>query len=104
MAAAAPAQCGTCAFYLPLAGSLGGLFGACGNEIAPADGRVVDVGYGCGAHSETVVALPARSTGQTTVDELQMDVHARPEPVQTQDLAAGDAPSDQDQPMGADQG
>ena len=52
MATHAPAHCSTCAFYLPLAGSLGGLLGACGNEFAPADGRVVDAGYGCGAHSE----------------------------------------------------
>ena len=27
-------------------------FGACGNEISPADGHVVHAEYGCGAHSE----------------------------------------------------
>ena len=79
MAAHAPAHCATCAFYLPLAGSLGGLLGACGNEFAPADGRVVDAGYGCGAHSELVVEMPARSSAvASVVDELLMEVHTRP--------------------------
>jgi len=35
-----------------VAGSLGVMFGVCGNELA-ADGHVVDVEYGCGAHSDT---------------------------------------------------
>jgi hypothetical protein len=52
MARAAPAHCGTCAFFLPLAGSLRAAFGACGNEYSPADGAVVEVGFGCGAHSD----------------------------------------------------
>jgi hypothetical protein len=54
MARAAPAQCGTCGFFLPVAGSLRGAFGVCGNEYAPADGTVVAVGFGCGAHSDVV--------------------------------------------------
>ena len=33
-------------------------FGACTNEFSPADGRVVDAEYGCGAHSETVIDAP----------------------------------------------
>ncbi len=52
MAKAAPGACGTCAFLLPLAGSFRGAFGVCGNEYAPADGTVVAVGFGCGAHSD----------------------------------------------------
>ncbi len=52
MARQAPDRCGTCAFLLPLAGSLRGAFGVCGNEYAPADGAVVAVGFGCGAHSD----------------------------------------------------
>ncbi|ASO22835.1 hypothetical protein FHR81_005100 [Actinoalloteichus hoggarensis] len=55
MARSAPAHCGTCGFYLPLAGSLRAAFGACGNEMAPADGRVVHAEYGCGAHSDAEV-------------------------------------------------
>ncbi|AOS65821.1 DUF3027 domain-containing protein [Actinoalloteichus hymeniacidonis] len=55
MARSAPAHCGSCGFYLPLAGSLRAAFGACGNEMAPADGRVVHAEYGCGAHSDAEV-------------------------------------------------
>jgi hypothetical protein len=58
MARQAPGPCGTCGFWLPLAGSLRSRLGACGNAYAPADGRVVAVDYGCGAHSQaTLVAV-----------------------------------------------
>lgn len=50
--------CRDCAFYLPLAGALGGMFGVCANEMS-ADGHVVDAEYGCGAHSDT--SAPAGS-------------------------------------------
>jgi hypothetical protein len=53
MARQAPAHCGTCGFFLPLAGSLQAGFGVCGNEVTDSDGQVVSVEYGCGAHSET---------------------------------------------------
>ena len=56
MARQAPGPCGTCGFFLPLAGSLRQSFGACGNVYAPADGRVVTVDYGCGAHSQATLA------------------------------------------------
>ena len=52
MARAASSPCGTCGFYLLLAGGLQGAFGVCGNAHVPADGRVVHVEYGCGGHSE----------------------------------------------------
>jgi hypothetical protein len=55
MARQAPGPCGTCGFWLPLAGSLRSLVGACGNAYAPADGRVVAVDYGCGAHSQATL-------------------------------------------------
>jgi hypothetical protein len=45
-------SCRDCGFFLPLAGSLGAMFGVCGNELS-ADGHVVDKQYGCGAHSDT---------------------------------------------------
>ena len=69
MARSAPARCGTCAFFLPLAGSLRGAFGACGNHYSPADGSVVAVGYGCGAHSDVV----ADTTSPVAVAELVYD-------------------------------
>ncbi|MGY1812894.1 DUF3027 domain-containing protein [Blastococcus sp. SYSU D00820] len=55
MARHAPGPCGTCGFFLPLAGSLRGMLGACGNAYAPADGHVVTVDYGCGAHSQATL-------------------------------------------------
>ena len=79
MATHAPAHCLTCAFFLPLQGSLGVLFGACGNEFSPADGRVVDGGYGCGAHSEALTGVSlAPIVGETVVDELRLEVHDHP--------------------------
>ncbi|MEU9011127.1 DUF3027 domain-containing protein [Streptomyces sp. NPDC048479] len=55
MAQAAPASCASCGFLVPLAGSLRQAFGICANEFSPADGRVVSLSYGCGAHSEAAV-------------------------------------------------
>ncbi|MEO3978632.1 DUF3027 domain-containing protein [Streptomyces sp. CAU 1734] len=55
MAQAAPATCVTCAFLMPMAGSLSQAFGVCANEFSPADGRVVSLSYGCGGHSEAAV-------------------------------------------------
>lgn len=71
MARNAPALCGTCGYYLPLAGSLAAQFGACGNGMANADGRVVSVEHGCGAHSEVVIDAVslAEPVGQIYEDE-----------------------------------
>jgi hypothetical protein len=55
VAAPAAARCGSCGFYLPLAGSLRQVFGVCGNAYAPDDGSVVSADHGCGAHSEILV-------------------------------------------------
>lgn len=55
-AAPASARCGTCGFWLPMAGSLRQVFGVCGNLYAPDDGRVVSADHGCGAHSEVLLA------------------------------------------------
>ncbi|MGY1600893.1 DUF3027 domain-containing protein [Geodermatophilus sp. SYSU D00815] len=65
MARHAPGPCGTCGFWLPLAGSLRGRLGACGNAYSPADGRVVTVDYGCGAHSQATL-VPADATEVVT--------------------------------------
>lgn len=77
-AKAAPASCGTCGFFAPLAGSLGGAFGVCANEFSPADARVVDVAFGCGAHSEVPAPPPAVVMGGTALDEVTLEVHPRP--------------------------
>jgi DUF3027 family protein len=59
MGAPRNARCGMCGFYLPLAGSMRGVFGVCGNLFAPDDGRVVSADHGCGAHSEVLVEVSA---------------------------------------------
>lgn len=97
IALAAPAACFSCAFYLPLAGSLGQLVGACGNEYSPADGRVVDAEFGCGAHSETVIEMPARSAATLAViDELSLEVHRHPAPIDNSAQVEADAVDDVD--------
>ncbi len=76
MARQAPGPCGTCGFWLPLAGSLRGLLGACGNEYAPADGRVVAVDHGCGAHSQASLAVgePVEVVTSARYDTADFDV------------------------------
>ncbi|MHA6785554.1 DUF3027 domain-containing protein [Pseudonocardia saturnea] len=77
MARAAPGSCGTCGFFLSLAGSLRAAFGVCGNQYAPADGAVVAVGFGCGAHSDVVV----EAVSPVAVAELVYDDGVDLEPV-----------------------
>jgi len=89
----AQANCITCGFYVQLAGLLGMALGVCTNEYSPADGRVVDAGYGCGAHSDTVIDAPLMSAStQTVVDELTLEVHPRPRPAQESDDQPAAAP------------
>jgi hypothetical protein len=75
MARSAPAHCGTCGFYLPVAGSLRAAFGVCGNELSPADGHTVHVEYGCGAHSEVEVEMSSPvPVADLVYDDTTMDV------------------------------
>jgi hypothetical protein len=85
MARAAPGHCGTCGFFLSLAGSLRGAFGVCGNEYAPADGSVVEVGFGCGAHSDVHVDTTSPVTVAELVydDGVDIEHHEPPAPVVT---------------------
>ena len=55
IAQSAPKPCSSCAFLLPIAGSLRASFGVCANAISPEDARVVSVDHGCGAHSEATL-------------------------------------------------
>ncbi|WP_083713442.1 DUF3027 domain-containing protein [Brachybacterium sp. P6-10-X1] len=75
------ASCSSCGFLSKLSGSLRGEFGVCTNEWSPADGRVVHLGFGCGAHSETGQQeddheIP-RGTG-VVVDELDVEIQQKP--------------------------
>ncbi len=74
LAKAAPDQCSTCGFFVPLAGSLRQAFGVCANELAPDDGMVVSVDHGCGAHSEATVEQSTSEPAPPIVDELGYDV------------------------------
>ncbi|MFI2760176.1 DUF3027 domain-containing protein [Streptomyces echinatus] len=73
MAQAAPATCQTCGFLTPIGGSLGQAFGVCANEFSPADGRVVSLAYGCGAHSEAAVMPKPPQPAAPVVDETRVD-------------------------------
>ncbi|WP_082101613.1 DUF3027 domain-containing protein [Demequina rhizosphaerae] len=86
-AIASASPCSTCAFFIPLAGSMRMRFGACSNEWSPDDGRVVSVDHGCGAHSETDVERGATQWPETdpvfeneVAVELDMTVEPEPEP------------------------
>src|SRR6185312_9513475 len=83
-ARSAPDVCGTCGFFVPLAGSLRGVFGVCSNDIAPADGHVVDVEYGCGAHSEVEVEVTSSvPVAELVYDDSLLDFAPAPEVVET---------------------
>ncbi|EME54543.1 DUF3027 domain-containing protein [Amycolatopsis decaplanina] len=80
MARSAPDVCGSCGFFVPLAGSLSAAFGACTNDISPADGHVVDVEYGCGAHSEIEVEVTSSvPVAELVYDDSLMDFEPAPE-------------------------
>ena len=74
IAHAAPAQCASCGFFLPLSGELGRFFGACANAYAPDDGRVVSADHGCGAHSEAMADAVAARTATPVIDEFGYDL------------------------------
>ncbi|WP_405779565.1 DUF3027 domain-containing protein [Streptomyces sp. NBC_00859] len=81
MAQAAPASCVTCAFLVPLSGSLRQAFGVCGNEFGPADGHVVSLSYGCGGHSEAAVMPKPPRPAPLVLDSTAADPFAlRPDP------------------------
>ncbi|WP_159621260.1 DUF3027 domain-containing protein [Ruania rhizosphaerae] len=69
-------SCAACGFVVPLAGSLGQLFGVCANEWSPDDGKVVSLDHGCGAHSETDVTPQGHEWSQSdlVVNEHGIDV------------------------------
>jgi Protein of unknown function (DUF3027) len=74
LAHAAPAQCVSCGFFVPLSGELGRLFGACANAYAPDDGRVVSADHGCGAHSEAVIWQATARAISPVIDEFGYDM------------------------------
>jgi Protein of unknown function (DUF3027) len=76
-AQAAAASCATCGFFLPVAGALRQVFGICANEWSPADGSVVALDFGCGAHSETGIDSRDEAAPQPVLDEVGYDTLVR---------------------------
>lgn len=101
----AGADCATCGFIVPLAGSLGQVFGVCANEWSPDDGKVVALEHGCGAHSETDVANNAGrewDQSEPLIDEEDVEVVEAPAPAvgsdDQSDSADGVGRGDQKEP------
>jgi hypothetical protein len=72
------ARCGTCGFYLPLAGSLRRMFGVCGNLYAPDDAKAVSADHGCGAHSEALLGATEQPVEElpTVYDDSEVEAVA----------------------------
>jgi hypothetical protein len=77
MARSTKRVCRDCGFFLPLEGSLGAMFGVCGNELS-ADGHVVDKHYGCGAHSDTPGPAGSGSPMYEPYDDGVLDIKEKP--------------------------
>lgn len=73
MAKSVSLTCSTCGFLLPVGGPLGQAFGICAHDMSPADGCVVSLAFGCGAHSEVVETAPIPIPEPVT-DEVGFDV------------------------------
>jgi hypothetical protein len=69
----APATCDTCAFFVRLRGSLGSIFGVCTNVYSAADGSVVSVDHGCGAHSNLLSDPRAAELPAPVWDTIEWD-------------------------------
>jgi Protein of unknown function (DUF3027) len=77
MARSTKRVCRDCGFFLPLGGSLGEMFGVCGNEMS-ADGHIVDKQYGCGAHSDTPAPAGSGSPIYEPYDDGVLDIMEAP--------------------------
>lgn len=69
----APLPCLSCGFMVPIGGQLGQNFAICANIISPADGKVVSLSFGCGAHSEITASKSASQPVGTIVDTLDYE-------------------------------
>ncbi|MGC4940977.1 DUF3027 domain-containing protein [Kribbella sp. DT2] len=78
IAQAVPFKCNSCGYWIRLADSLGQAFGACANEMAPGEGRVVAYDYGCGAHSDVVIDAPDHPSTEHAFDTTGYDELAMP--------------------------
>lgn len=72
MARSVSLTCASCGFLMPIGGPLGQAFGVCAHDMSPADGCVVSLGFGCGAHSEVALA-DKEPVGAPTQDFVGFD-------------------------------
>lgn len=68
--------CSSCGFLIPLAGSLGTMFGVCANMWSPDDGKVVALDHACGEHSEIDPPEPSQLWVQSApaYDDYHIDI------------------------------
>ena len=86
-------DCASCGFLVLIGGPMGQAFGVCANGYSPADGRVVAMSFGCGAHSETVQS-PTVGIAEIVVDEAGYDdMPEDAEPAQPDEPTQPDEPS-----------
>jgi hypothetical protein len=95
VARAAADKCVSCGFLLPMAGSLGRMFGVCGNTFAADDARVVSFDHGCGAHSEVVVELTSPVPVEEPFVDEEFETFDRFEPLDEADQALGTLTTDE---------
>ncbi|WP_082501698.1 DUF3027 domain-containing protein [Williamsia sp. Leaf354] len=93
MAGASKLHCGSCGFYLPVAGALRVAFGVCANEYA-ADGTVVSAEYGCGAHSDAVAPSGEGSPAYDAYDDGAIEIVPAAPADNAPVVAASEAESD----------
>lgn len=62
-------KCSTCAWLLPIGGTLGQAFGVCAHDMSPSDGHIVAMDHGCGAHSDAVAEPSHVPVTELIIDE-----------------------------------
>ena len=70
-------RCSTCAWLLPIGGTLGQAFGVCAHDMSPSDGHIVAMDHGCGAHSDALAEPSHVPVTELIIDEntfLELEV------------------------------
>ncbi|MFM7211721.1 MAG: DUF3027 domain-containing protein [Actinomycetota bacterium] len=93
MARSVSLTCSSCGFLIPIGGPLGQAFGVCAHDMSPADGCVVALNYGCGAHSEIIDTSGPTSTQPSASGD---DDHESGDPESSADGADEDPSVDVD--------
>jgi hypothetical protein len=78
MAISAPGACSSCGYLVTIGGPLGQAFGLCAQELSPADGQVVALDFGCGAHSEATAVEPEPEELRVDLDLVDLRTYEPP--------------------------